>query len=89
MTLLIAALAGAGIGLAFFGGLWVSIRRAAPRHAARGTIVVIGIVRWMVAGFAFYFVSRAGAGAALAAFGGFWLVRSILILMLGEVLRAK
>jgi hypothetical protein len=89
MNLMIAATAGAGIGLAFFGGLWVSIRCAALNPGRRGMIVVSGVVRWMLAGFAFFIVSRAGAAAALAVLGGFWLVRSILILALGDVLRAR
>jgi len=89
MNLMIAATAGAGIGLAFFGGLWVSIRCTAPHRRRSGMIVVSGVVRWMLAGFSFFIVSRAGAAAALAALGGFWFVRSILILALGEVLRAR
>jgi F1F0 ATPase subunit 2 len=89
MTLLIAALAGAGIGLAFFGGLWVSIRCAVQSPRRRAMIAVSGTLRWILAGLAFFIVSRGGAVAVLAALGGFWLTRSILILGLGEVLRGR
>jgi F1F0 ATPase subunit 2 len=89
MNLMIAILAGVGIGLTFFGGLWVSIRCAvqSPRRCAM--IAISGILRWILAGVAFFVISRAGTTAVLAAFCGFWLVRSIMILGMGEVLRAR
>jgi F1F0 ATPase subunit 2 len=89
MNLLIAMLAGAGIGLAFFGGLWVSIRCAAQSPCRRGMIAASGALRWISAGIAFFVISRAGTAAVLAALGGFWLTRSILLLRLGEVLRGR
>jgi F1F0 ATPase subunit 2 len=89
MNLMMAVLAGAGIGLAFFGGLWVSIRCAVQTPRRRGMIAVSGGLRWILAGVAFFVISRAGTAAVLAAFGGFWLTRSIMILGMGEVLRGR
>jgi hypothetical protein len=89
MNLIIAALAGAGIGFAFFGGLWVSIRCTVRRPRRRGMIAVCGALRWVLAVLAFFIVSRAGGASVVAAFGGFWLTRSIMILGLSEVLHAE
>ena len=89
MNLLIAVLAGVAIGFAFFGGLWVSVRCAVHCARHRGMIAAGGALRWILAGLAFYIISRAGTPAVLAALGGFWLTRSLLILSLGEVLRGR
>lgn len=89
MNLLIAVLAGVAVGIAFFGLLWVSIRCAVQSPRRRGLIAVAGALRWILAGVAFFVISRAGAAAVLAALGGFWLMRSILILMSGEVLHGR
>lgn len=89
MNLSIALLAGVAIGLAFFGGLWVSVRCAVQMSRRRGMIVVCAALRWLLAGVSFFLISRAGAAALLAAFGGFWLTRSLLILRMGEVLRGR
>jgi F1F0 ATPase subunit 2 len=89
MNHLIALLAGVAIGLAFFGGLWVSVRCAVQYSRHRGMIAACGALRWLLAGVSFFLISRAGAGAVLAAFGGFWLTRSMLILRMGQVLRGR
>lgn len=89
MNLIIALLAGVAIGIAFFGGLWVSVRCAVYSPRRRGMIAACGALRWLLVGVAFFLLSRAGAAAVLAAFGGFWLTRSLLILRMGEVLRGR
>lgn len=89
MNLLIAGLAGAGIGLAFFGALWVSVHCTAQSPRRRSMILVAGALRWILAGVAFFVISRAGTVAVLAALGGFWLSRSVMILGMGEVLRGR
>lgn len=89
MNLTIALLAGVGIGLAFWGGLWVSIRCGLKSSRRPGLILACGAIRWSLAGLTFFLVSRAGTAAVLAAFGGFWLTRSLLILKVAGVLRAR
>jgi F1F0 ATPase subunit 2 len=83
MTWMVAAGAGAGLGLAYFGGLWLTVRRVVSRRCGAAWIPLSSATRLLLLGLGFLFLSRQGAGAVLAALGGLWLSRAWLLRHVG------
>jgi hypothetical protein len=77
----VAAVTGAGLGLAYFGSLWLSTRRLVQ---GRGGISPVG--RWArlaLAAVTFCALGREGIGSLLSGLGGLWVAREYLLLRLG------
>lgn len=73
------AVAGALLGVLFFGGLWLTLRRiGSARHPG---LLVLGsyLARLTLAGVGFLFLARAGAAPLLAGLVGFVAVRVVLV----------
>jgi F1F0 ATPase subunit 2 len=78
-----AVVVGAALGVAYFGGLWLTTRRLL---GGRGGWWLLPLSRWLrlaLAGAAFYALSLEGAGAVLSGLAGLWLARGWLIRLLG------
>jgi F1F0 ATPase subunit 2 len=78
-----ALITGLGLGLAFFGGLWLTVRRIARGRGRSGLLVASGLGRLALAGLVLGGLSREGAGPLLAGLGGVWLARWSLVRQLG------
>jgi F1F0 ATPase subunit 2 len=78
MTWIAALTTGAGLGLVFFGGLWLTVRQLvqAPR---RGLLGASRLARLALVGLGFYGLSREGPAMLLAGLVGLWLARWCLI----------
>jgi F1F0 ATPase subunit 2 len=74
---------GAGLGLAFYGGLWLTLRRLASAPRGAGWLGVSRTARLALVGLGFYALGREGIGLALAGLVGLWLVRGHLLRRLG------
>jgi F1F0 ATPase subunit 2 len=77
--------AGAGLGLAYFGGLWLTVVGVLRRPSRLVWVPVSGVVRLVLLGVALAALSRQGAGSVLAALVGLWLSRWYLVRRLGGV----
>ena len=83
MSWIVAIGAGAGLGLAYFGGLWLTVCQVA-RHPSRTAWIPLGhLARLSLLGLGLAGLSRHGAGGILAALGGIWLSRWFLLRRLG------
>jgi F1F0 ATPase subunit 2 len=80
---IVAVGAGTGLGLAYFGGLWLTVRRALCRPSGAALVPASGAVRLILLGAGLAALSRQGAGNLMAALGGLWLSRWFLIRRLG------
>jgi F1F0 ATPase subunit 2 len=80
---------GAGLGLAYFGGLWLTVRQVTRRPSRIAWIPLGHLGRLSVLGLGLAGLSRHGAGGILAALGGIWLSRWILLHLLGGVGHGK
>jgi F1F0 ATPase subunit 2 len=69
-----ALLIGLGLGLASFGGLWLTVR-GLPTGKAGIWLAVSAVVRLGLVGVTFYGLSREGPGLVLAGLAGLWLGR--------------
>lgn len=78
-TLLLAALAGAGLGLAYFGGLWLTVRRLAGSGRPMLLIAASFLVRTLLVVVGFYLVMDASLARALACLLGFIVARQVLV----------
>jgi F1F0 ATPase subunit 2 len=85
MNTLAALMTGFGIGLAFVGGLWVTVRCAVGSPRIHVTLAFSQALRMLLAAMGFYAVSREGSGFLLPALAGFWIARRILICRIGGV----
>jgi F1F0 ATPase subunit 2 len=74
---------GAGMGLAFYGGLWLSVRRLATARRRAGWLGVSRVARLTLVALGFYALSREGIDLALAGLAGLLLVRWYLLRRLG------
>jgi F1F0 ATPase subunit 2 len=83
MTWLTATVAGAGLGLLFFGGLWLTIQQLVRKQRRGGLLGVSCLVRLTLMALVFYGLSREGAGTILAGLCGWWLARWCLIRQVG------
>jgi len=74
---------GAGVGLAYFFGLWLTVRQVIRRPHRNGLIAWSRAARLVLVGLAFYALSRQGSGFLVMGLTGFWLTRGYLICRLG------
>ncbi len=76
MTHALALTTGAGLGLTFFGGLWLTVRAFFLRKAqSRFLLGVSQLLRFVLVGLTLYGLSREGSDMLLAGLGGMWLAR--------------
>lgn len=83
MSWIAAAGVGAGLGLAYFGGLWLTVRGVARRPRRAGWVPVFNLARLALLGAGLALLGRRGADSLLAAMGGLLLSRWFLIRELG------
>jgi hypothetical protein len=76
---------GAGLGLAYFGGLWLTVCRVVGRPSWAAWVPLGGLVRLLLLGLALALLSRQGIGCLLAAVGGLWLSRWFLLCQWGGI----
>ena len=74
MTWAAAVVTGVGVGLAFFGALWLSVQRL-PRTGTAWPLALGALARLGLVGLVFCGLAREGPGVALAGLGGLWLAR--------------
>jgi F1F0 ATPase subunit 2 len=81
MTWIAAATTGAGVGVVYFGGLWLTVRRLTARENL--LLGVSRVARLALVAVVFYGLSREGADMVVAGLGGLWLARCVLVRQLG------
>lgn len=79
MTWFTAASAGVGLGLIFFGGLWLTVQQLVRKQRRGGLLGVSYLVRLALAALVIHRLSREGADKILAGLCGWWLARWSLI----------
>ena len=77
--ILLAFLAGAGIGIFFFGGLWLTVRRITTSERPAGLTLASFLVRMGVTVTAFYFVMGGHWERLASALLGVLLVRILMV----------
>lgn len=75
MSWIIALSAGAGLGLAHFGGLWWTVLGVLRNPSRAALVPVSGIARFGLLALGLAMLARHGAGSLVAALGGLWLSR--------------
>jgi F1F0 ATPase subunit 2 len=75
MTWFAAMTTGMGLGLAYFGGLWLTIRWLLPLSGGGVWWVFSQVARMTLSGAAFYAVGREGAGLIIWMLAGFLFAR--------------
>ena len=83
MSWIVAVGAGAGLGLFYFGGLWLTVSWVVSRPATALLIPVSSMVRLALVGAGLMVLSRYGSAGILAGLGGFWLSRWVVLRQLG------
>ncbi|MFI5457468.1 MAG: ATP synthase subunit I [Isosphaerales bacterium] len=83
MSWVVAVSAGAGLGFAYFGGLWLTVRNLVRRPERAALVPLSGLVRLVMLGLGLVLVGRQGAGNLIAALAGLWMARSYLLRRLG------
>ena len=73
------AMAGGAIGLAYFGALWLAVRRHAESRD-HFVAVALHVGRFALLGGGFWLVAQQGAPSLIAALGGFVIARQIAVL---------
>jgi F1F0 ATPase subunit 2 len=84
MSWLPALTTGAGLGLIYFGGLWLTVRQVA-RTQRKMVLAVSGVARLALAIIVFHALMQYGVGMVLAALAGFWLARLCMLWRLGGI----
>lgn len=79
MPLLLAFVTGAGLGLFYFGGLWLTVQRLADSHRPVLLFAASFAVRTALTVLGFYFVMDGRWERALACLLGFIIVRQLLV----------
>ena len=79
--------AGAGLGLVYFGGLWLTVHRIVQGTRGKGLLLLSWLARLTLAALVFAALAREGPGAVLAGLGGLVLARRCLVGRLGGVSR--
>ena len=77
--------AGAGLGVVYFGGLWLTVLGVMRRPSMAALVPASGAARLIVLGFGLAIVGRQGCAGILAALGGLWLSRWYLLRSIGGV----
>ncbi len=75
MNWIVALTAGAGLGVAYFGGLWFTVTSVLRQPSRAVLVPVSGIARLVLLAVGLAIVARQGARSMLAALGGLWLSR--------------
>jgi F1F0 ATPase subunit 2 len=75
--------AGALLGLLYFGGLWLSVRLFLRQPRRTAWLATSHAARFATLGLGLTVLSRGGAGPLLAALLGLWLARTFLVCRLG------
>ena len=83
MNIGLSLLVGAAAGFAYFGGLWLGLRRLSGRARRLRWLPVSGLIRLMLLGVLLQTLAQQGAGVLLAGFGGLWLARGYCLYRLG------
>jgi len=83
MSWIVAMSAGLGLGVAYFGGLWLTVTSVLRRPASAALVPISGAARLVLLGLALAFFARQGAGSMVAALGGLWLARWYLLRRIG------
>lgn len=78
LNLIAAALAGAGLGLVYFGGLWMVVRKLSKWRHPVPVLITSFVVRTAVVVLGFYVVMDGQWERALALLAGFLLARIVL-----------
>jgi F1F0 ATPase subunit 2 len=89
MTWLTAVTTGAGAGLAYFGGLWLTVRMVLSTPQRRWLLPASSITRLTLVGVTFYALSQTGAGHAVAGLVGVLIARRWVMSRAGEVAHAR
>jgi F1F0 ATPase subunit 2 len=84
MSWLFALAGGIGMGLASFGGLWLTVRQVVRQPRYRIRIMASQAARLALLSLGFYAVGRAGPGAVVCALGGLLIAKWYLVLSLGR-----
>ena len=71
--------AGAGLGLAYFGGLWLTVRGVVGRPDRSALIACGAAIRFVLLASGLILLARRGAGGLVGALGGLWLARWVLL----------
>jgi hypothetical protein len=85
MKWIVAVGAGAGLGLAYYGGLWLTVVGLVRQPSRATWIPVCGMGRLILLGMGLAIPGRQGIGSILAALGGLWLSRWYLLRRFGGV----
>jgi F1F0 ATPase subunit 2 len=85
MSWIVAVGAGAGLGLAYFGGLWWTVVGVVRQPSRAVWVPVSGVARLILLGLGLAILSRHGAGSVLSSLGGLWLSRWYLVQRLGGI----
>ncbi len=83
MSSIAAAIAGMGLGIAYFGTLWLAVIHVLKRPAWAGWLPFLGVVRLGFLGLGLAALGRDGTSSVLAGLGGLWLCRLVLLRQLG------
>jgi F1F0 ATPase subunit 2 len=83
MTWVAALTTGAGVGLAYFFGLWLTVRQVIRGPRRNSLMVWSRMARLALVMLAFYALSRQGPAFLVMGLTGFWLTRGYLICRLG------
>jgi F1F0 ATPase subunit 2 len=89
MNWIFALSAGAGLGLAYFGGLWLTVIGVVRQPSGAVLVPVSGAARFILLGLGLAILSRQGTGSILAALGGLWLSRWYMLRTIGGVRHGK
>jgi F1F0 ATPase subunit 2 len=79
MTWVLATGLGAGLGAAYFGALWLSVRQVISRPTLAALVPLASLVRLALLGACLVILSRQGSASLAAALLGFWLSRWIVL----------
>jgi F1F0 ATPase subunit 2 len=71
------------MGLAYFGGLWLTVAGVARRPSSVGLVPASMAARFVLLALGFRLISSFGASSMLAALAGVWLARGYLVARLG------
>jgi len=85
MIWFITVIFGFGLGLLFFGTLWLAVRHFVRFPKRRILIAASGLARVLLLTVALYMMSRQGYAKLLAGLAGLWMARVILICRLDGI----
>lgn len=85
MNWVAAASTGAGLGIVYYGGLWLTLRAVLSNSLGTGWLTISRAARLGVVGIGFYGLAQEGVALACAALAGLLLARWYLIRRLGGI----